>query len=365
MSPPQRAAAGDSREAPSGTPAPRAFLLAAGRGLRFRPVTVRLPKPLLPFLNVPLCRAHLQRLRAAGVSQAAVNLFHLGEEIEKHLVDRASELPQLRFFREPRLLGTAGGLRNAADWLAEGDFFVVNSDEAIAPDYEALLRAHRKSGRAATLLVVENREPDRYTPLQSEGDRITGFGRENTDGRSRPPLLYTGVCVLASRLLDRIAPGERSLVADLWNPLLAEGREEIGWVRHHGAFADLGTPRDFLRASLEALASGGPFPAGAGTFDAASRVLLPRGAAISGVSDSVLGAVVLGSGARVVSSTVWDGVAIGDGARLTGCVAARGRIPAGAEWSDALLWADSADDPVTALSFDGPAHGVQDLSPRR
>ncbi|MEP6801744.1 MAG: NDP-sugar synthase [Acidobacteriota bacterium] len=338
----------------------RAFLLAAGRGLRFRPVTERIPKPLFPFLNIPLARAHLTRLRQSGITEAGVNLHHLGEQIEKNLVDGPAELPQLRFFREPEILGTAGGLANAADWLSEGDFLVVNSDAAIEPDYDTLVRAHRDSGRLATLLVVANRESERYTPLQSEGDRITGFGAHagpRPDARnssrasgvslarsarsggteSAPPLLYTGVCVLSPRLLSRIGPGERSLVDDLWNPLLAEGTE-IGWVAHGGPFADLGRPRDFLRASLEALARGGPFPEGAGAFDREVRVLSSRPLQNSAAFDSALGRCELGSGARVEKSAVWDGAVIGAGSRITGCVFAGGSIDPGSEFQDALLW---------------------------
>jgi mannose-1-phosphate guanylyltransferase len=330
--------------------ATRAFLLAAGRGMRFRPVTETLPKPLVPYLNVPLARAHLRRLGDAGIVETAVNLHHLGDEIVKDLVDHAAKLPKVRFFPEPEILGTAGGLRNASGFLSAGDFLVVNSDAAIDPDYRALLRRHRESGRAATLLCVENREPDRYTPLQSEGDRITGFGRKAADqpGGGRPPLLYTGVCVLAPRLLERIPPGEASLVAGLWQPLLDEGREEIGWVPHEGPFADLGGPGDFLRATLEALARGGPFPPEAGRFDEASRVLalaLDRsdGSGFE-ASNSVLGSSAIGAGARIESSAVWTGCEVGAGAKLTRCLAASGRIAAGTVATDALLWGLAADD---------------------
>src|SRR6266511_1587757 len=170
----------------------RAFLLAAGRGVRFRPVTESIPKPLFQYLNVPLIRAHLTRLARHGILEAGVNLHHLGEKIEGHLRDRAADLPKLRLFPEAEILGTAGALRNAAGWLSGGDFLVVNTDTVIEPDIPALLARHRETGRAATLLVVENRYPNRYTPLQAEGDRITGFGMP-----VEKPLLYTGVCVLS------------------------------------------------------------------------------------------------------------------------------------------------------------------------
>jgi NDP-sugar pyrophosphorylase family protein len=311
----------------------KAFVLAAGRGTRFRPVTEAIPKPLFPFLNVPLVRQHLSRLARHGIVEAGVNLHHLGEQVERELRDRPADLPKLRFFPEARILGTAGALRNAAGWLAGEDFLVLNTDTVIEPDVPALLAEHRRTGRATTLLVVENRNPDRYTPLQSEGDRIAAFG-----GRGADPLLYTGVCVMSPRLLARIPSGESALVADLWDPLLREGRDEIGFLRHRGVFADLGRPGDFLRASLEALDRGGPFPAGAGQFGFGSRVLSLAGDSGFDAVRSVLGHATIGSGARVADSAVWDGVEVGAGVNLRGCLAAGGRIPAGARHEDVLLW---------------------------
>jgi len=325
----------------------RAFLLAAGRGTRFRPVTERIPKPLFPFLNVPLAEAHLRRLAAAGVGQAAVNLHHLGEQIEQHLVDRRAELPQLRFFRERDLLGTAGGLKNAASFLSTGDFLVVNSDAAIEPDFAGLVALHRASGRPATLLLVENREPDRYTPLQTEGDLVTGFGRKGGGSIDRP-LLYTGVCVLDPRVLDVVPSGETSLVDHVWRPLLDAG-EEIGWVFHEGPFADLGRPGDFLRASLEAVARGGPFPKDGGTFDERARTLStgsPAGALDA--ERSVVGGAAIGTGTRLFESVVWSGARVGEGVRLERCLVAGGTVPDGGEFRDVLLWAE-ADAPCEAF----------------
>ena len=343
----------------------RAILLCAGKGVRFRPVTDALPKPLLPFLNVALARAHLRRLYQAGLGEVAINLHHLPDQIERDLGQQTADLPKLAFFHEPQILGTAGALRNAAAFLegGGGDFLAVNADAAITPDFPGLIRRHRDSRRAATLLVTENRDPDRYTPLQSEGDRITGFGIHGPR-----PLLYTGVCVLSSRLLRRIPPGETALVRDLWQPLLDEGREELGFVRHHGPYADLGRPGDFLGASLEALARGGPFPAGGGTFDGDSRVLAlerPDGFA---ANDCVLGRGRIGPAAELSRSVVWDGTAIGEGARLTDCLLARGRVAAGSHYAKALLWSPTVDTEVSAWPLSGldrHDHRVQPLSPRR
>ena len=341
----------------------RAILLCAGKGVRFRPVTDALPKPLLPFLNVPLARAHLNRLHEAGIGEVAVNLHHLGDQIERYLSEEPSDLPKLAFFQEPRILGTAGALRNAAGFLGRADFLVVNSDAAIQPDFADLISRHRDSGRAATLLVTDNRHPDRYTPLQSEGDRITAFG---IDGPR--PLLYTGVCVLAPRLLGRIPPGETALVRDLWQPILDEGREELGLVFHHGPHADLGRPSDFLSASLETLARGGPFPDGAGLFDGGLRLLARDAPSGFEAFDCVLGRARIGQGSRLLRSAIWDGTTVGDGARLTECLLARGRVPPGADYAKALLWAPAGDVEVSVgplSGLDRHDHGVQPFSPLR
>lgn len=324
----------------------KAMLLAAGLGTRFRPVTDALPKPLFPFLNVPLIRTHLERLGRAGVTDVGINLHHRGDAIRAGLADLPTGFPRVRFFEEPEILGTAGALRNAADWLAGDDFFVVNSDAALDAEFEALLSRQRHARRAATLLVAENQEPARFTPLASEADRIVAFGR-----KSPWPLVYTGVCALSPRVLDRIPAGERSLVNDLWQPMIDSG-EEIGWLLHDGPFSDLGTPRDFLRATRQSLTRGGPFSPESGEFDPPSRVLSRIKTRGLECVSSVLGKATVGKGARFIETVVWDGAEIGAGADLKGCIVAGGRIPAGAAFRDSLLWAGPGETasayPLTA-----------------
>ena len=320
----------------------KAMLLAAGLGTRFRPVTEEIPKPLFPFLNVPLALGHLSRLAGAGVSEVGINLHHLGQVIEERLSRLPPGLPRVRFFHEPKILGTAGALRNAAEWLAGDDFVVVNADSAINADFGALLSRHRETGRAVTLLVTENEAPARFTPLTSQGDRIVSFGT-----KSSWPLAYTGVSVFSARVLSRIPEGETALVADLWQPLLDSG-EEIGWLLHDQPFWDLGTPREFLRATRQVLTRAESFPAERGKFDAAARMLsLTPTKNFDGVS-SVIGRATVGRGAHLIESIVWDGVEIGAGAELKGCIAARGKVPAGAVFRDAVLWASDPGAPATA-----------------
>ncbi|HVE65334.1 MAG TPA: NDP-sugar synthase, partial [Thermoanaerobaculia bacterium] len=179
------------------------------------------------------------------------------------------------------------------------------------------------------------------TPLASQGDHIVSFGT-----KSSWPLAYTGVSAFSPRVLARIPEGERSLVADLWQPLLDSG-EEIGWLLHDQPFWDLGTPRDFLRATRQALTRAGSFPRERGVFDRAARMLsLSPLKGFDGVS-SVVGRARVGKGAHLIESVVWDGVEVGAGAELKGCIAARGKILPGAIHHDSVLWGPR-DSPATA-----------------
>ena len=247
--------------------------------------------------------AHLRRLHEAGVGEVAVNLHHLGDQIERHLREQAADSPKLAFSRSRGSWAPPGRCATRPSSSPADDFLVVNSDAAIDADFAGLLARHRESGRAATLLVTENRDPKQYTPLQAEGDRITAFG---VDGPGSAPL--HGRLRPGSAAPSRIPAGETSLVADLWQPILDEAREEIGFVLHHGPHADLGRPGDFLRASLEALARGGPFPEGGGDFDGRRRVLARAAPDGFDASDSVLGRAAIAPGAVIRRSTVWDGV---------------------------------------------------------
>ncbi len=308
-------------------------MLAAGLGTRFRPATEDRPKALLPFLNVPLLSRRLSALGRQGVREAAVNLHHEGRQIVEHIAERPEEGVAVRFFWEPEILGTAGALKNAEAFLEDEDFLVWNVDAEIAFDAPSLLRAHRESGAILTLLVVPNPDPARFTPLAVEEGRLVSAG-----GEAAGSFLFTGVSVVAPRALGRIGGGPRSLVEDLWRPILAEGREEIRVVIHPGDFFDLGTPADFLAGALRALETRTDFEPAEGVFDrerrALSRSPLPAGLDFR---DAVAGRVRLGSGARVRESVLWDG-ADASGADLRRCLVGPVALPPGSRYAGAFLW---------------------------
>src|ERR1700742_2103825 len=105
----------------------KAMVLAAGLGLRMRPLTDRMPKPLVPVAGQPLLDHVLDKLATAGVSEAVVNVHYLGEQIIDHVASRKS--PRVIISDERNLvLGTGGGVVKALPLLGSEPFFHLNSD---------------------------------------------------------------------------------------------------------------------------------------------------------------------------------------------------------------------------------------------
>src|SRR3972149_206254 len=137
----------------------KAIILAAGRGERMRPLTDRVPKPLLEAGGKPLIVWHIEKFAAAGFTQVVINHAHLGALIEHALGDGGRFGIPIVYSREAAALGTAGGIAHALPLLGAASFAAVNADVFSAYDYAQLARAVtglEPPGRPAHLVLVDN-----------------------------------------------------------------------------------------------------------------------------------------------------------------------------------------------------------------
>src|SRR3989304_10637710 len=107
-------------------PPEKAFVLAAGRGERMRPLTDNCPKPLLTVAGQTLLDRALDALADAGVGEAVVNTHYLGAMIEEHLQTR--KFPRVIISRETELLDTGGGVKKMLGFFGDAPFYVLNAD---------------------------------------------------------------------------------------------------------------------------------------------------------------------------------------------------------------------------------------------
>ncbi|MEQ1438651.1 N-acetylmuramate alpha-1-phosphate uridylyltransferase MurU [Fontimonas sp. SYSU GA230001] len=218
-----------------------AFILAAGRGERMRPLTDHTPKPLVEIGGRPLIEHHLLRLKDAGVARVVVNLGWLGAQIREALGDGARYGLAIDYSDEGwPALETGGGIHRALPRLGPAPFVVVNAD--VYCDYPMARLVERARCLAAAdqahLVLVAN--PAHHP----QGDFACVAGRARSAGER---LTYSGLAVLRPELFDGCAPGAFPL-APLLRRAIDAGR--VGAERYAGLWSDVGTAE--RRAALEA-----------------------------------------------------------------------------------------------------------------
>src|SRR5579872_3025876 len=129
----------------------RAMVMAAGAGTRLRPLTLTVPKPMVPVANRPVLEYTLENLRRHGITDVVLNLHSHPEAIRKHFKDGAAWGVRLAYSYEPKLLGTAGGVKKVASFLKGGTFLVMSGDGLTDANLTDLLAFHRDRHSAATM----------------------------------------------------------------------------------------------------------------------------------------------------------------------------------------------------------------------
>lgn len=224
----------------SGARFERAMVLAAGRGERMRPLTNRVPKPLIEVRGRAMLDWALDRLAAVGVTRAVVNLHHLGGQIETHLAGRKS--PAIVFSREAELLDTGGGITAALQWLGEGPFFAVNGDvvwlDGLKPALQRLAENWDESEMDALLLLHPVVAAYGY---DGPGDFVMDSAGRLRRRREREvaPFVFAGLQILHPRLFAEVPQGAFSLNL-LYDRAAAAKR--LWGLRHDGQWFHVGTP---------------------------------------------------------------------------------------------------------------------------
>lgn len=212
-----------------------AMILAAGRGERMRPLTDRVPKPLLPVAGKPLIQYHVEALARAGVRQLVVNHAHLGEQLVAFLGDGSRWGVSITYSPEPSgALETGGGIFQALPLLGSEPFWVVNGD--VWSDYSFLPQSLTLDA-LAHLVMVDN---PAHNP---RGDFVLTDTGLLTDGDGKR-LTYSGIGVFRAALFSNCTPGAFPL-APLLRQAMAEGR--VTGKHYTGRWLDIGTP-ERLRA---------------------------------------------------------------------------------------------------------------------
>ncbi|WP_073955299.1 nucleotidyltransferase family protein [Thalassospira sp. TSL5-1] len=218
----------------------QAMVLAAGLGKRMRPITDKLPKPLVPVAGKPMLDHVLDRLGDAGFDRVVVNNHYLGEMISAHVANR--DFPVVVNSAEAELLETGGGVQNALPLLDDTAILVANADmywtEGTEPLFERMMDAFDAEHMDALLAIVPVEGAFGY---EGAGDFFWQVdGRLKRRGSApHAPYVFTGIQILNPRLFEGLLPGNFSLNV-IYDRALESGRC-YGLV-HDGRWFHIGTP---------------------------------------------------------------------------------------------------------------------------
>ena len=320
----------------------QAVILAGGEGTRLRPLTHRIPKPLVPVLNRPFLEYTLAHLRRHGVTEVVLALHHLADKIRAHFGDGAGFGVRIAYSREPMPLGTAGAVKHAQGLLGER-FFVFNGDVYMDLDLAAMAAAHGRSGALASIALTTVEDPSRYGVVETtRTGSVRRFLEKPTPGMTKSRTINAGCYILEREALDSVPPGQPSMFErDLFPSLLAQGLPIHGY-RAQGYWVDMGTPQGYLELHHTLLRTRVPDPPPPGAHQG-SGIWLGQGSRIHPTArlqgplviganctigpgvllkgPAVLGdGCTVGEGAIIRGSVIWDHVEIGVGADLRRCL---------------------------------------------
>jgi MurNAc alpha-1-phosphate uridylyltransferase len=228
----------------------KAMVLAAGLGLRMRPLTDRMPKPLVPVAGRALLDHVLDKLGNAGVSQAIVNVHYLPDQIIDHVTARAKPRVTISDERD-QVLGTGGGVVKALPLLGAAPFFLVNADtmwiDGVRPNLARLAEAFDPARMDILLLMAPTTSSIGYDGSGDYAMLADGALRKRREHQV-VPFVYAGAAIMSPSLFASAPKGEFSLIRVFDS---ANEQERLFGLRLDGVWMHVGTP-DAVDAAEEA-----------------------------------------------------------------------------------------------------------------
>jgi len=293
----------------------KAVVLVGGAGTRLRPLTFATPKPLLPIANVPFVERQLDWLAGYGVDEAVLSLGYLPDAFTRHFADERHGDMKLRFVVEHEPLGTAGGIRFAAEGINER-LIVCNGDVLTDLDLAEFVAFHEARGAEATISLTQVDDPSAFgvVPTRADGE-VIAFVEKPPREQAPTNWINAGTYVLEPAALASIPPRLNVSIERETFPRMLERPGRLYAMRSSCYWLDIGTPVKFLEAQLDVLQGRlGARPTPEAT-ERSPGVWLEPGAEVDATA-TLEAPVLVGVGARVEAGARIGSSVVGAGSRI-------------------------------------------------
>ncbi|MBI2428607.1 MAG: NTP transferase domain-containing protein [Ignavibacteriales bacterium] len=318
----------------------KAVIMSGGFGTRLRPLTCNIPKPMVPMMNKPMMQHIVELIKKLGINQIVSTLFYQPEIITGYFGDGTKFDVHMQYRKAEADYGTAGSVRNAADFLDER-FIIISGDVLTDFDLSKAIEFHEKKKAKATVVLTRATNPLAFGVVITDNNgKITRFLEKPTWGEVFSDTINTGIYIIEPDVLQLVPyQKEFDFSKNLFPALLEQDMGLYGYIAE-GYWRDVGNLNEYQEAHLDALddkvkltAEGnrvGSAFVGSNTMietaieNLQGKVLIGKNCKIGKnvkIFKSVIGNdCVIEDGALIRNSVVWSDTKIGKGAELTSCV---------------------------------------------
>lgn len=233
----------------------KALLLAGGKGTRLRPLTDKLPKPMVPIMGKPLIERVITKLKEAGVTEVVLSTCYKSHYIENYL-DNGSKLGiKIDYVSEDMPLGTGGAIKNSEKFF-DDTFIVLNSDIVDDISYRDLVQYHKKKGAAVSIAMTKVKDPSQYGVIEfDENNYINAFKEKPKEGETNSKWINAGVYVFEPDVFKEIPKNKIVSVERDVYPLLLEKNYKMAAYEYNDYWIDVGTLKKYIQAHVDILHS--------------------------------------------------------------------------------------------------------------
>ncbi|MCD6502072.1 NTP transferase domain-containing protein, partial [bacterium] len=324
----------------------KGIILAGGFGTRLRPLTYKLPKPMVPILGRPMMEHVVDRLLATGIKDCISLLYFEPEVIENYFGDGTRFGMRMEYVLSQADWGTAGAVKNAAGRI-DDTVLVISGDVLTDFDLKKAIAFHKDRAAAVTIVLTRVKKPLAYGIVITDpkNGRIERFLEKPAWGQVFSDTINTGIYIIEPHVLDYIPSNEEfDFSKNLFPLLMAKNEPLFGYIAD-GYWRDVGDLREYRRANEDALEGiiklnipGRKEKIGDAEVYTGKNVEIEDGASFEGkvllgdgcriragaeIANSVLGSgCSVDCGARVIDSVIWKGSAIGERALVEHAIVA-------------------------------------------
>lgn len=227
----------------------QAVILASGEGVKMRPFTYELPKPLIPLSGQPLLEHGIITLARYGITDIIITVSHLADKIKDHFGNGSKLGVKITYVEEASPTGTGGALRTVQPYIHNAPFIMLYGDVLLDLDLTEFLKAHQDNEAAVgTLALTSVADPSTYGAVRLRGNRIVQFNEKPTISSTVSRLVFAGCAAFDPAIFDFLPKRTKmlSLEEEVFPGLIEDGR--LFGYPFEGQWFDVSTPEAYEQA---------------------------------------------------------------------------------------------------------------------